>query len=240
MNVGFIGLGKLGLPCAEVMASHYNVIGYDPDNNKDVDKVILSAKLEHAVNDRDIIFVAVPTPHHSEYDGSKPTSHLPNKDFDYTILEQVLVDIDKHVHEDALVVLVSTVLPGTVRTRLAPLITKANFVYNPYLIAMGSVAWDMVNPEMVIIGTQDTAYANTLKKFYSPLMKNNPRYEIGTWEEAESIKIFYNTFISAKLSLVNMIQDVAMSIGNMNVDVVTNALANSDKRISNHIYIHVP
>ena len=49
MNVGFIGLGKLGLPCAEVMASHYNVIGYDTDHNKDVDKIALSSKLELAI-----------------------------------------------------------------------------------------------------------------------------------------------------------------------------------------------
>ena len=34
----------------------------------------------------------------------------------------------------------------------------------------------------------------------------------GTWDEAECIKIFYNTFISAKISLVNMIQDVSIKI----------------------------
>ena len=28
-KVGFIGLGKLGLPCAEAMAKSYNVVGYD-------------------------------------------------------------------------------------------------------------------------------------------------------------------------------------------------------------------
>ena len=64
-----------------------------------------------------------------------------------------------------------------------------------------------------------------------------PRVEIGSWEEVEAIKIFYNTFISAKLSLVNMIQDVAVKLGNMNVDVVTNALANSTKRITSGKYM---
>ena len=48
--------------------------------------------------------------------------------------------------------------------------------------------------------------------------------KLGTWEEAEAIKIFYNTFISTKLALVNMIADVAEGVGNMNVDVVTDAL----------------
>ena len=52
-----------------------------------------------------------------------------------------------------ILVLISTVLPGTVRDWIAPRVWNTRFVYNPYLIAMGTVAWDMVNPEMVMIGT---------------------------------------------------------------------------------------
>jgi len=69
------------------------------------------------------------------------------------------------------------------------------------------------------------------------VMQNSPRYEIGTWDECEAIKIFYNTFISAKVGLVNMIQDFAMQIGNINVDVVTNALARSTMRIMGPKYM---
>ena len=68
-------------------------------------------------------------------------------------------------------------------------------------------------------------------------MQNDPRYEIGTWDECEAIKIFYNTFISAKVGLVNMIQDFALRIGNINVDVVTNALARSTMRIMGPKYM---
>jgi UDPglucose 6-dehydrogenase len=98
----------------------------------------------------------------------------------------------------------------------------------------------MVNPEMVIIGTEDgseTGDAKQLIELYTPLMKNNPRYVVGTWDEAESIKIFYNTFISTKVGLVNMIQDVAMKNGNINVDIVTNALAKSTTRIMSSKYM---
>ena len=136
--------------------------------------------------------------------------------------------------------LISTVLPGTTRRELRKHITNARFIYNPYLIAMGSVAWDMVNPEMVIIGTEDgslTGDAQLLKDFYAPLMANNPNYAIGTWDEAEAIKIFYNTFISTKVGLVNMIQDVAVKNGNMNVDVVTDALIKSTIRIVSGKYM---
>jgi UDPglucose 6-dehydrogenase len=64
-----------------------------------------------------------------------------------------------------------------------------------------------------------------------------PRVEMGTWEEVESMKIFYNTFISNKIALVNMIQDVAQKLGNMDVDKVTQALAKSTKRIVSPAYM---
>jgi 16S rRNA G966 N2-methylase RsmD len=105
---------------------------------------------------------------------------------------------------------------------------------------MGTVKWDMVNPEMVIIGTEDgslTGDASELIDFYKVFMQNEPRYEVGTWDEAESIKIFYNTFISTKLALVNMVQDVAETNGNINVDVVTQALAKSTHRIMGPAYM---
>ena len=152
----------------------------------------------------------------------------------------MLTAINQYANQDQLVVLISTVLPGTVRRELQPCITNARFVYNPYLIAMGSVSWDMINPEMVIIGTEDgteTGDAYSLIEFYRSLMQNNPRYVVGTWDEAESIKIFYNTFISTKIGLVNMIQDVAMKNGNINVDMVTDALANSTIRIMSPKYM---
>jgi UDPglucose 6-dehydrogenase len=105
---------------------------------------------------------------------------------------------------------------------------------------MGSVKWDMVNPECLIIGTEDgttTGDAKLLTDFYAPLMENNPRINIGTWDEAEAIKVFYNTFISAKIGLVNMIQDVAEKNGNINVDVVTDALKAATQRITGPRYL---
>lgn len=239
MKIAMIGCGKLGLPCAEVMAMHYDVSGYDVVKQQS-NSVTMFPTIEGAVTGRDLIFVAVPTPHSEEYGGSKPIANLPTKDFDYSIVQSVLSEINKHVTHDQLVVLISTVLPGTVRKHLRPCITNARFIYNPYLIAMGSVKWDMVNPECLIIGTEDgseTGDAKILTDFYQPIMENNPTVNIGTWDEAEAIKVFYNTFISAKIGLVNMIQDVAEKNGNINVDVVTDALKKATQRITGPRYL---
>lgn len=238
-KVAMIGVGKLGQDCAEVMAKAGNdVVGYDIEPR--LPMFPMKDTIEEAVKDRDFIFIAAPTPHNPIYGGETPTSHLPNKDFDYTIVTEILNEVNKYVNKNQLVILISTVLPGTVRNILNPCITNARFIYNPYLIAMGTIKYDMINPEMIIIGTEDgsvTGDAKELIDFYKVFIRNDTRYEVGTWDEAESIKIFYNTFISTKIALVNMIQDVAETNGNINVDVVTNALANSTHRIMSPSYM---
>jgi UDPglucose 6-dehydrogenase len=159
----------------------------------------------------------------------------------YDAVIDAINKINLHARESKKVVLISTVLPGTTRREFVPrLARKHQFLYNPYLIAMGSVKWDMVNPEMIMIGTEDgnpNALAGELRELYDTVMQNDPRYEIGTWDECEAIKIFYNTFISAKIGLVNMIQDFAMRIGHINVDVVTDALSRSTMRIMGPKYM---
>ena len=240
MKIAMIGCGKLGLPCAEVMSEYYDVVGYDVVKDPEAQIPLLDS-IKEAVTGRDFIFVAVPTPHDAMYGGSKPIAGLPSKDFDYSIVQEVLTEVNKHVTQEQLVVLISTVLPGTVRLHLQPCITNARFIYNPYLIAMGSVKWDMVNPECLIVGTEDgnwTDDAMAIVDFYKPMMqRDDTKVNIGTWDEAEAIKVFYNTFISAKIGLVNMIQDVAEKNGNMNVDVVTDALKAATQRITGPRYL---
>jgi UDPglucose 6-dehydrogenase len=240
MKIGFIGVGKLGKDAAEVMhEAGHDVLGYDTRVVSDC-KFEMTWILEDVCKHGEIIFIAVPTPHHPDYDGRYPTSHLQNKDFDYSIVKEVLTEVNKYTTKEQLVVLISTVLPGTIRREFINLCDNFRFIYNPYLIAMGTVKWDMVNPEMIIIGTEDGSFtgdAKILLDFYKTFIKEGTRYEVGTWDEAEGIKIFYNTFISTKVALVNMIQDVAEKVGNMNVDVVTGALERSTYRILGPAYM---
>jgi UDPglucose 6-dehydrogenase len=238
-KIGFIGIGKLGLDCAEVMAEKHEVRGYDIyPRTSDTVKV---CDIDELVNKSEWIFIAVPTPHAEGYDGSVPSSHMTPKDFGHDAVIDAINKVNQHAKTSKKVVLISTVLPGTTRSKFITLLDpKHQFLYNPYLIAMGSVKWDMANPEMVIIGTEDgelTGIAGELIALYKTIMNNDPRYEIGTWDECEAIKIFYNTYISAKVGIVNMIQDFAMKIGNINVDVVTNALARSTMRLQGPKYM---
>lgn len=238
-KIGFIGIGKLGLDCAEVMAEKHDVWGYDIyPRQSDTVKV---CGIEELCENAEWIFIAVPTPHADGYDGSVPSSHMCPLDFGHDAVVDAINKVNAHAKGSKKVVLISTVLPGTTRRKFIPLLDKKHqFCYNPYLIAMGSVKWDMANPEMVIVGTEDgslTGVAGELIQLYKTIMNNDPRYEVGTWDECEAIKIFYNTYISAKVGIVNMIQDFAMKIGNINVDVVTNALARSTMRLQGPKYM---
>ena len=137
------------------------------------------------------------------------------------------------VANEQLIVLYLTVPPAQQEGNLSHM-TNTRFVYNPYLIAMGnkpSGIW--LIPEMVMIGTEDGSETGDAKQLvdYKTIMQNEPCYEIGTWDECECIKVFYNTFIFVKVSLVNMIQDVAEKQGNINAEIVCDALARSDRRI---------
>jgi UDPglucose 6-dehydrogenase len=243
-KIGFIGLGKLGMPCAEAIRKKgFHVAGYDIAH-KTSNLIEIRDSIEDLCRDRDIVFVATPTPHEDGYDGREPTSRLPVKDFNYDAVKKVLTKCNKHMGKTQTLVLISTVLPGTCRRELQPLITNTKLLYNPYLIAMGTVADDMINPEMIMIGSKNgisgincKIRSELLESFYNQVCDNYPRIEFGTFEEVESMKIFYNTFISNKIALVNMIQDVAHKLGNMDVDVVTNALAKSTKRIVSPAYL---
>jgi len=241
-KIGFIGLGKLGMPCAEAIRKKgFHVAGYDIEH-KSSDLVEIRDSIEDVCRDRDIVFVATPTPHEEGYDGREPTSHKEPKDFNYESVIKVLTKCNKHMGSTQTLVLISTVLPGTIRKQFEPIITNTKLLYNPYLIAMGTVADDMINPEMIMIGTKKGEYATAykaqhLESFYNQVCTNFPRIEFGTWEEIEAMKIFYNTFISNKIALVNMIQDVAHKLGHMDVDKVTQSLAKCTQRIVSPAYM---
>ena len=225
ISIGFIGLGKLGLPCAEVFAQHHPVYGYDVvDYNSSV--INKCEDIESVVKQSDYVFIAVPTPHAPGYGGETPTSHLKPTDFDYGIVDSVIKEAVKYTADtDTVLVLISTVLPGTISERWQDDLKGTTFIYNPYLIAMGTVAHDMVNPEMIMIGTADgetTDQAEVLAAMYKNMAEvDNLRIEYGTHTEIEALKVFYNTWITMKVTLCNMVQDVANAAGNMNVDVVT-------------------
>ncbi len=260
MKISIIGAGKLGLPVALAIESKgHKVTIYD--TNQDVyeqvfkrklnyveegadellktTRIQCATKLDYAIN-ADIIFIAVQTPHEPEYEGITPLPDI-RKGFDYTYLKQAVKDICSLLTEDKLVVIISTVLPGTIRNEILPLCNEfMKFVYNPLFIAMGTTITDFLNPEFVLIGNIESSEVITLGKFYDPILGEHDLYKnyfFCTYEEAELIKVSYNTYITTKICLANTINELSYKIGNINPDRVTEALGLATDRIVSTRYM---
>ena len=100
-KIGFIGLGKLGMPCAEAIRKKgFHVAGYDVAEKRS-DLIEMRESIEDLCRDRDIVFVATPTPHEEGYDGREPSSHKEVKDFNYDSLKKVLTKCNKNMPVDS-------------------------------------------------------------------------------------------------------------------------------------------
>lgn len=266
MRIGVVGTGKLGLPVSLVYATKgHELLCYDvdkkfydatqhvydhmyheelcPDNKislKEWLPSIETLKYSHVdidtlVENSDIIFVAIQTPHDKKYEG---IDRLPETrvDFDYTYLKSGLELISNTIKKDTPVVIISTVLPGTIRKQILPLLNPhIKLCYNPYFIAMGTVAHDCLNPEFILLGNHDESASQMVTAFYKTIC-NAPVFST-TIENAELIKVCYNTFISTKVAMANTIMELCHHSPNTNCDTVIDALSLADKRLISPAYL---
>ena len=262
MRVGFVGLGKLGLPCAlAVSLKGHDVMGYDVDPSRMQKETInyreqgpngeptllplLRAStlrfgsLSEVVRQSELIFVAVQTPHEERYEG---TTRIPEEriDFDYTYLVQALQSVSHEVErlgEKRTVVIISTVLPGTIRKRILPVLNPlVELCYNPFFIAMGTTMRDFLNPEFVLFGVISDEAAKKAEALYQTLHQR-PFYRT-TLDNAEAIKVFYNTFIGFKIAFANAVMEVCHKLdGAMDVDAVMGGIKLATTRLISDKYL---
>lgn len=257
MNVGFVGLGKLGLPCALAIESKgHNVCGFDIDPNV---KSILATKklpykeiwaqehldksnidfveLQEVVKRSDVIFVPIQTPHDPLYEGNCriPDSRV---DFDYSWLRSGMKNLSDAIDaegNDKVVIIISTVLPGTVDSEIRPLISnRVKLCYNPFFIAMGTTMRDFMNPEFVLFGVDDENAAKSAETLYRTL-HDRPFFKTSI-KNAELIKVCYNTFIGMKIVFINTVMEICHKTG-ADVDAVSDALSLATERIISDKYL---
>lgn len=252
MNISVIGLGKLGLPLAATIASKGYLV-YGVDINKEVinnlkkgktflnepglkelvkkfkKNIIATDNIKEAVLNSGIIFVITPTP-------SKPDGY-----FSTEFVEAAMKDIAstlKKKKDYHLIVLVSTVMPGSTTLMQKILERKSGKIcgrdfglcYNPEFIALGSVIYNLLNPDFILIGESDKNAGDILEKFYKKYCDNKPKIARMNFVNAELTKISVNTFVTTKISYANMLAEICEQLPGGNVDVVTSALG-LDSRI---------
>ncbi|MBI2196494.1 UDP-glucose/GDP-mannose dehydrogenase family protein [Candidatus Daviesbacteria bacterium] len=252
MKISVIGLGKLGLPLAATIASR-NFLVYGVDINKEVvnnlkkGKTFLNEpglknlikkfknnlaptdKTEEAVINSEMTFVITPTP--SKKNGYFSTQYV----------QAAVRDIAKALKSKKnyhLVVIVSTVMPGST-DKIKKLLEKESgkvcgrdfgLCYNPEFIALGSVIYNLLNPDFILIGESDQTAGDMLQKFYQKYCDNKPKFARMNFVNAELTKISVNTYITTKISYANMLCEICEQLPGGDVDAVTAALG-LDSRI---------
>ena len=258
MKIGFVGLGKLGLPVAVSMAlKGHDVMGYDIDPNRMThepqgyqetgpdgtgdfndwlaESTINFGSLQEVVDHGDIVFVAVQTPHDPKYEGITP---LPEDrvDFDYTYLIESIKNIAACVDKKTVIAVISTVLPGTMRKHIMPLLNdNCHLVYNPSFIAMGTTMRDFIDPEFVLLGIEDPIGKETIDRFYDITI--GAKRKVMSIESAELAKVAYNTYITFKIAFSNIIMETCQKIKGADCDEVMGALKCAHRRLISPTYL---
>ena len=246
MRIAVVGLGKLGAPLAAVMASKgHDVLGIDinptavkllNDGHAPVEEpglqALVSASRERlrattdvaAAAECDETIVLVPTP--SDERGAF-TNRFVLAAFDD--LGRGLAGRDEY----HLVVVASTVMPGSCEAELAPALERASgrrigdtlgLCYSPEFIALGNVIRDMLEPDMVLIGESDTRAGAVLEHISRGVCENDPPYRRMSLVNAELTKIAVNTYVTMKISYANALADMCERLPGADVEVVTDAL----------------
>ena len=100
---------------------------------------------------------------------------------------------------------------------------------------MGSTMRDFLNPEFVLFGIDDQYALELGKKFYRTI--TNVKLFDTTIENAELIKVAYNTMISTKIAFVNNLMELCHKLPNTNIDDVTNAIKLGNRRLISTAYL---
>jgi UDPglucose 6-dehydrogenase len=256
MNISFVGLGKLGLPLACCLAQSGNkVLGVDkneyvldtlsegrlPFYEPGLDKIFphvnfigFTDSYQRAIEETDATIILVNT-------------QLGDNGYSSEFVEDVLTDLAmnlrKSVKENHLIVLSSTVLPGTIK-KLIKLVEKISkrkygegfgFSYVPDFVKLGNVIEDFKNPEFFLVGANNIDDIVGTQSIWYKFHENEPPKKILTLEEAEIAKVALNAYIVNKITFANFLGQLCEGIENVNVHNITKTIG-LDKRISPYFF----
>ena len=192
-------------------------------SNQEKDDLIFTSDLKEALDDSNIIFIAVGTPERE--DGSVNLDYIFN----------VANEIAEVISQDSLIVIKSTVPVGTafkvkeiIESKLNKDI-KIDIASNPEFLKEGVAVNDCMRPDRVIIGAQNDTAFDTLKELYAPFIVNSDRFVLMDVKSAEMSKYVANALLATKISFMNEIANICEKTG-ANIKNVRLGIG-SDKRI---------
>jgi UDPglucose 6-dehydrogenase len=258
MHISVVGLGKLGAPLAAVLADRgHHVIGVD--SSPDTVKAINEGRAPVQEPGLDTLVAAGRSRLTATTDGAAaaasteatiiivPTPSLPSGLFSTEYVLDAIDTIGRGLRRTTayhLVVVTSTVAPGTMDADIAPALERASgrrlgtslgLCYNPEFIALGSVIRDMQNPDFVLIGESDRRAGDTLEQIHRSVVGDSTPVRRMNLVNAEVAKIAVNTYVTTKISYANMLSELCEQLPGGDVSVVTDAIG-LDRRIGTRFF----
>ena len=216
-NVGIIGNGFVGQALAYGFSPVAKIRIYDLDPLKCIDE------FKETVNRSDILFVSVPTPMN------------PNGSINLDIINDVITKIDDaSIRKDNVVVLKSTVVPGTTDF-LKEKFPSLNFVYNPEFLTERKAKFDFLNQSRVVLGGDFKSVQKVVGLYINRF--NHCNFVKTDCRTAEFIKYLGNVFFALKVSFANETRLFAEEIGVNWDDALRGFVA--DGRVADS-HLHVP
>ena len=250
-----IGLGKLGLGLAACLArGGFDVLGVDLDprvvdhvNDKgsafDEPGIASAVAATTGVTLRAVTEISAAVAHGDTAFVLVPTPSRPDGGFDSGTVAQVVTDlcsaIRAHNKQQFLIVVGSTVSPGTIAGTLVPIVEKimeqpigetVSVCYHPEFVALGSVVMDFERPDLILIGEAQEAAGAEVERIVLRVARNNPPVHRMSFASAEIAKLALNNFLTVKISFANFLSQICSRIDGADVDAITGALA-ADSRI---------
>jgi UDPglucose 6-dehydrogenase len=248
MQITVIGTGFVGVVSAAVYASFgHQVVGLDIDPNK-IDKLrqgvvpfyepglsellveqqkkgnlTFTTSYEEAIPKAEIIIVAVGTP-------SAPDGQADLK-FVFAVAEAAA----PHLQANAIIVIKSTVPPGTLEKVREKVAAKTKTVFYtasvPEFLKEGTAVEDTLHPDRIVIGANEPEVLAKLEELHKPL--NAPIVKIKP-ESAQMAKYAANSYLATRITFINQIADLCEKNG-ADVQDIIEAIG-FDKRIGKHYW----
>jgi len=229
MDISIIGSGYVGLVTGACFADvGHHVICVDNDAKKvkqlqagevpiyepGLDEIIhrnvsarrlhFTGNIQEAVENSQVIFIAVPTP------------PLPDGDVDLSFVEKVAREI-AGVLTDYRVIVDKSTVPVKTGEKVAESIKRYNrhgakfdVVSNPEFLREGCAVADLMRPDRIVIGAQNEHAIDLMKKVYEPFMAPILVTDINS---AELIKHCANSFLALKISYMNAVSSICEASG---------------------------
>lgn len=248
--ISVLGLGFVGLTTALGFSEKgFKVYGFDVNQEKldsiqnkkipfyeeslqeilekNLDKnFFLKNSLADCVKESEIIFLCVGTP--SDETGKADLTYLLNA------IDDILKNTEKGSKK--LIITKSTIPPSTTKRHVIPFIESKGFkvgedvfvANNPEFLREGHAWSDFIEPDRVVVGTEDEYSRNLLKDIYAPF--GTPIHFV-TLNTGEFIKYLSNTLLSTLISYANEMSMISASVGEIDTKTAFNIL-HEDKRWS--------